>query len=109
MKNYVELSSELNWKSFINFMSSRRDNFSVENTHLTCHFRTAIAFRADAGNHASYFHLSANENEVLSLEKSDNSFVLAEVFRQTLSLKSFVLRFTACTLYLHKTLSTNKR
>lgn len=78
MENYVELLSLIG--SFINFMSSHMDNFRVEYTYLTCHFRKAIAFRAYAGNHGGYFHLSVNENEVLSLENQ-----ITHLFRLRLS------------------------
>lgn len=56
MKNYVELSSELNWEEIHKFHEFPwgRDF----DTHSTCHFRIAIAFRADAGNRGGYFHLS---------------------------------------------------
>lgn len=58
MKNYVELSSELNCE-FHKFHEFPLGIVEVEYTHLTCHFRTAAAFRADAGNHGGYFRLSA--------------------------------------------------
>lgn len=65
-----------------------RRGYRVEHTHLTCHFRTAIAFRAGAGNHEDYFHLSEKEKEEFSL-----------VFRQIPTLESFVsalMRFGNC-------------
>ena len=68
MKNYEELLSQLNWKSFINFKFFCGQLFRCSpvhissHTHLTCHFRKAIASRADAGNHGGCSRQSVKKN-----------------------------------------------